>query len=140
MPSHTQYLQKELQRLEDSENRLHDLEQQYAKQSQAFEVAALKLRASRQAHATKLAQEISASIQKLGMPKGRVEIDISPLDKMQAQGLDKVEYKVCTNPGMLPDSLAKIASGGELSRISLAIQMILHNVALPLPYSSMKLM
>lgn len=43
---------------------------------------------------------------------------------MQAHGLDKVEYKVCTNPGMEPDSLNKIASGGELSRISLAIQMI----------------
>src|SRR3990167_4648472 len=43
---------------------------------------------------------------------------------MQPHGLDKFEYKVCTNPGMRLDSLAKIISGGELSRISLAIQMI----------------
>ena len=58
------------------------------------------------------------------MPKGWIEIELSPLEKMQAHGLDKVEYKVCTNPGMQPDSLNKIASGGELSRIGLAIQMI----------------
>ena len=49
---------------------------------------------------------------------------MSPLDRMHAHGLDKIEYYVCTNPGMLPDTLTKVASGGELSRISLAIQMI----------------
>ena len=42
------------------------------------------------------------------MPKGWVEIEISPLEKMQAHGMDKVEYKVCTNPGMELDSLAKL--------------------------------
>ena len=58
------------------------------------------------------------------MPKGRFEIAVTALDKMQPHGLDKVEYLVCTNPGMPLDSLQKVASGGELSRISLAIQMI----------------
>ena len=58
------------------------------------------------------------------MPKGWIEIHLSLLDTLQAHGLDKVEYKVCTNPGMPVDSLSKIASGGELSRIGLAIQMI----------------
>jgi DNA repair protein RecN (Recombination protein N) len=43
---------------------------------------------------------------------------------MQIHGMDKVEYKVCTNPGMELDSLSKVASGGELSRIGLSIQMI----------------
>ena len=43
---------------------------------------------------------------------------------MQAHGQDKVEYYVCTNPGLAPDTLSKIASGGELSRISLSIQLI----------------
>ncbi|HRD71266.1 MAG TPA: DNA repair protein RecN, partial [Legionella sp.] len=74
--------------------------------------------------AKKLANEITTSINQLGMPKGWVELEITPLDKMQMHGLDKVEYKVCTNPGMEPDSLNKVASGGELSRIGLAIQMI----------------
>jgi DNA repair protein RecN (Recombination protein N) len=79
---------------------------------------------SRQAQAEKLAQEITAIIQQLGMPQGRVAIEISAAEKMHAHGLDKVEYQVCTNPGTAMDSLAKIASGGELSRISLAIQMV----------------
>lgn len=124
LPAHALHLQDELQRLQDSENRLGHLQQQYDKQVQAFEITALKLRASRQEHAEKLAAEITNSIRLLAMPKGRVEIEISSLERMQPHGLDKVEYKVCTNPGMAPDALTKIASGGELSRISLAIQMI----------------
>lgn len=124
LASHCQALETELTDLLNSENRLLELQLLYKEQVKAFETAALKLRTSRQQQAEKLAAEITASIRQLGMPKGRVEIEISPLDKMQPQGMDKVEYKVCTNPGMAPDSLAKIASGGELSRISLAIQMI----------------
>ncbi len=117
-------LQKELADLESSESRLNQLEEIFKQQSQQFTALALKLSASRQLYAKKLAKEISDNIHQLGMPKGRVEIELRPLEKMQAHGLDKVEYKVCTNPGMAPDSLTKIASGGELSRISLAIQMI----------------
>jgi DNA repair protein RecN (Recombination protein N) len=121
---HVTNLQKELEALQDSETHLVKLRQIYKQQIQVFEAQALKLRASRQHYAEKLAKEISDNIHHLGMPKGRVEIELSTLEKMQVHGLDKVEYKVCTNPGMAPDSLAKIASGGELSRISLAIQMI----------------
>ncbi|OCH97691.1 DNA repair protein RecN [Legionella jamestowniensis] len=124
LSSHLLQLQAQLNELEDSERRIEILEQDYKKQTTAFESAALKLRASRESYAKKLAAEITATIQQLGMPKGYIAIEITPLDKMQAHGLDRVEYKVCTNPGMAPDSLAKIASGGELSRISLAIQMI----------------
>lgn len=124
LASYVEKLRKELQNLQDRDQQVTELEALYEQELQTFEVAAIKLRTSRQLYAKKLAQEISDSIRQLGMPKGRVEIELSPLEKMQAHGLDKVEYKVCTNPGMSPDALAKIASGGELSRISLAIQMI----------------
>ncbi|CDZ75979.1 Recombination protein N [Legionella massiliensis] len=124
LAAHAENLEQELHNLEYAESKLSELEERYKKECQSFELAALKLRASRQEHAKKLAHEITESIRKLGMPKGRVEIEISPLEKMQAHGLDKIEYLVCTNPGSTPDTLAKIASGGELSRISLAIQMI----------------
>lgn len=119
-----QKLQNELMRLQEGETKLVELQQQHQQLVNAYESAALKLRESRQRQAQKLAAEITCSIQKLGMPKGWIEIEFSPLDKMHAHGLDKIEYKVCTNPGMQPDSLNKIASGGELSRIGLAIQMI----------------
>lgn len=117
-------IQIELNTLQDAESRLASLQVEYEARVNLYEKAALALRQSRHTHATQLAKEITASIQQLGMPKGWVNIECSPLDKMQPHGLDRVEYKVCTNPGMEPDSLNKIASGGELSRISLAIQMI----------------
>lgn len=124
LPAHAQFLQAELTRLHDSEQELAKLQEQYQQQLKAYEKAALALRASRQQHADKLAEEITACIRQLGMPKGYIRVDITPLEKMHAHGLDKVEYKVCTNPGMLPDTLPKVASGGELSRIGLAIHMI----------------
>ncbi|CAM2749991.1 DNA repair protein RecN [Legionella worsleiensis] len=117
-------MQTELDALHNAESQLTQLNIQLQQLTKAYDAAALKLTESRQKHAKKLAQEITASIQQLGMPKGWIQIDISPLDKMQAHGRDKVEYKVCTNPGMQPDVLSKVASGGELSRIGLAIQMI----------------
>lgn len=121
---HGRQLEEELENLQDSEYRLAHLQLQLIKINKSYELVALKLRESRLKYAKKLATEITDSIQQLGMPKGLIEIEISPLDKIHPHGLDKVEYKVCTNPGMEPDSLNKVASGGELSRISLAIQMI----------------
>lgn len=124
LPEHAKALEEELTFLQQAEQRVKELAIHYEQQKKDYQEAAQRLRESRQIHALKLAEEISANIRQLGMPKGQVEIQISPLDKMQVHGLDRVEYMVCTNPGMAPDALAKIASGGELSRISLAIQMI----------------
>jgi len=124
LQEHTQHLHNELDNLKACETKLAQLQIQYRTLSLAYEAASLKLREARQLKGQQLAKELTASIQQLGMPKGWIEIELSPLDKMHAHGLDKVEYKVCTNPGMVPDSLHKIASGGELSRIGLAIQMI----------------
>jgi DNA repair protein RecN (Recombination protein N) len=124
LPAHAQRLQDELEQLQNRDNRISELQHHYQQQLKAYEQAALQLKNSRLLYAEKLANEISAIIQQLGMPKGRVSLEITPLERMQPHGMDKVEYKVCTNPGMAPDALSKVASGGELSRISLAIQMI----------------
>lgn len=124
LPQHSQQLQADLKNLQDADNRLTLLQGQYKQLQETYMNAALKLRHSREINSVKLAKEITASIQKLGMPKGWIEIECTPLEKMHPHGLDKIEYKVCTNPGMEPDALNKVASGGELSRIGLAIQMI----------------
>ncbi|MDP3705652.1 MAG: DNA repair protein RecN [Legionellaceae bacterium] len=124
LAAHALQLQDELASLKNKDVAQQQLERDYQEAVTAYETAALLLRESRCKQAVHLAQEITQTIQQLGMPKGYVEVEISPLDKMHAHGLDKVEYKVCTNPGMSSDSLAKVASGGELSRISLGIQMI----------------
>lgn len=119
-----QELQSELLLLQQQDSEKDRLRLAYETAKTTYETLALQLRDSREKHAPLLAQKITQYIQQLGMPKGYIEIKITALDKMHSYGLDKVEYYVCTNPGMLPDTLSKVASGGELSRISLAIQMI----------------
>lgn len=117
-------LTAELHQLQQSDSEKQRLQNAYEGVKNQYHQAALKLRDSRLKHAVDLAKEISQNIQQLGMPKGYIEVRFSPLDRMQPHGLDRIEYYVCTNPGMLPDTLMKVASGGELSRLSLAIQMI----------------
>jgi len=124
LPTFMLTLQDQLQGLQQADCERETLQQQYVDSLKKYEEAALALRQSRQTYAEKLALEITGNIRQLGMPKGIVTIHITPLDSMHAHGMDKVEYIVCTNPGMAPDSLAKIVSGGELSRIGLAIHMI----------------
>jgi len=117
--------------LEQEQASLAHLEEEQTRLQQAFdaaqadyEQAALLLRASRAKHAKKLEADITAMLQQLGINQGVVRVMMTPLEAMQPHGLDRVEYFVSTNTGVPPDSLAKIASGGELSRISLGIQVI----------------
>ncbi len=124
LPSHALKREQELLNLKSSAKHLEQLQLQYETKYKAYQRAAQELSESRRKHAVNMAQAITKAIQSLGMPQGFFEVFITPLDKGQAHGMDKVEYFVCTNPGMSPDVLGKIASGGELSRISLAIHMV----------------
>lgn len=85
-----------------------------------------KLSAQRSKGATKLAKAVTQEIQRLGMPGGRIELQLAPLDadSYPVTGLESVEFLVSANPGQPAKPLAKVASGGELSRISLGIQVI----------------
>ncbi len=114
LPALALQLQHELQQLNGMDEQRDELQARYKQDVQAYELAALTLRDSRKKHATHLAEDISATIRQLGMPKGFITVDFTPQVNMQVHGLDKIEYKVCTNPGMMPDTLGKIASGGEL--------------------------
>lgn len=121
---HYEFLQMELFTLQNNEQNIVKLRSRCEDLTKEYETEALKLRQSRQQAAARLSADITAIICQLGMPKGIISLEIQPLDKMHSHGIDRVEYKVQTNPGSPPDALNKIASGGELSRISLAIQMI----------------
>ena len=85
-----------------------------------------KLSAQRSKGAGKLAKAVTQEIQRLGMPGGRIELQLTPLDAdtYPVTGLENVEFLVSANPGQPAKPLAKVASGGELSRISLGIQVI----------------
>jgi DNA repair protein RecN (Recombination protein N) len=83
---------------------------------------ARKLGVARKLAAEKLSQEITLAMQTLAMQGGSFAVVLTPLAEGNAHGLETVEFQVAANPGAPLRGLAKVASGGELSRISLAIQ------------------
>jgi len=97
-----------------------------AKQDEAAHAAYLsvakKLSAARAKAAKKLSDEITVAMQTLAMQGGQFAVQLAPLAEGNAHGLEAVEFQVAANQGTPLRSLAKVASGGELSRISLAIQ------------------
>ncbi|HNE98798.1 MAG TPA: DNA repair protein RecN [Thauera aminoaromatica] len=89
----------------------------------AFESVAAELTAARLPAAHRLSEEIAAAMQDLAMAGGRFEVALTPCAP-SAAGVEEVEFRVAANAGQPLRSLAKVASGGELSRIGLAIQVI----------------
>ena len=121
-----QQLQQELKNLDHADENLALLEKQTAELKKAYLAVATKLSKSRNQFALSLNKEISKAMQTLGMGGGKFEILVKTdaQAKYSAQGLDDIEFTVSANAGQACKPLAKVASGGELSRISLAIQMI----------------
>jgi len=127
------------ERLAELEARLAELDtatdlEALAKQEQAarsrYDGLAARLSAERKKAAAKLSREISAAMKELAMGGGRFEIELrSLLPDGSTGGNEQVEFLVTTNPGVEPRPLAKVASGGELSRVSLAIQVITSKAA-----------
>ncbi|MGF1908783.1 DNA repair protein RecN [Vibrio kasasachensis] len=122
---HHQDLLALIEQLDCSDEKLEELAQSVEANYQAFLASAEKLHKSRQRYAKELNKLISASMHELSMEKAQFSIEVnnegthpSPL------GVDSVCFMVSTNPGQPMQPIAKVASGGELSRISLAIQVI----------------
>lgn len=129
LPGLQQRFAAELDALEHSETRLEDL-QQAAKTARAvYQQCAELLSAQRAAAALELGERVSAALAGLGMPGGRFAIHLERLEQPTPAGLEAVEFQVSANPGQPLRPLAKVASGGELSRISLAIQVITAHAA-----------
>lgn len=102
---------------------LADLAQELARLEKTYTAAALDLNKARCRAALDLGTQVSQLMQGLGMASGRFEIKVQTDPQSHSpHGIDEVEFLVSTNPGQPPKSLARVASGGELSRISLAIQ------------------
>jgi DNA repair protein RecN (Recombination protein N) len=90
----------------------------------AYGNLAKRLTAERSRAATALSKAVSAAMQELAMAGGRFEVALSPLAEAAAYGREAVEFLVTANAGQPLRPLAKVASGGELSRIGLALQVI----------------
>jgi DNA repair protein RecN (Recombination protein N) len=117
-------LAKELDGLRNAGERLRKLEGEIAQAAQAWRDAAGVLSQARRQAASALSQATTALIAELGMGGGRFEIVLEPTDgeRPDPQGAERAEFLVSANTGQPPKPLRKIASGGELSRISLAIE------------------
>ena len=91
--------------------------------------AAKKLSAGRAKAAKKLSAQVTQAMQDLAMAGGSFAIELIALDEPSSQGAEQVEFRVSAHKGLAAQPLAKVASGGELSRLSLAIQTALSQVA-----------
>ena len=100
-----------------------------AKARQEYAAVAAKLSKGRRKTAAELGKAVSAAMQQLAMAGGQFEIALEPLAEGAAYGLENVEFLVSANAGQPMRALAKVASGGELSRIGLAIQVIASQAA-----------
>ena len=95
----------------------------------AYKDIAGKLSSARKKGAADLAKKVSESMQTLAMAGGAFEISLAALPEGNVNGLEQVEFLVAGHAGATPRPLAKVASGGELSRVSLAIQTVTSQVA-----------
>ncbi len=116
--------QAELSMIETSDERTAELENELAKNSEKIQSAAQKLSDARKAAAVKLQSRIENALHELNMEKARFCVSVSKKE-YGPDGSDGVEFLIATNPGEELKPLVKIASGGELSRVMLAIKSIL---------------
>ncbi len=125
LPQFHQSLLDEQQLLDDQADSQETLVLAVSKHRQQALETAQQLHQRRQASAQELATLITDSMHTLAMPHGLFTIDVS-FDEhhLTAEGADRIEFRVTTNPGQPLQPIAKVASGGELSRIALAIQVI----------------
>jgi DNA repair protein RecN (Recombination protein N) len=123
LPAQLAAIQAEIIELDRAESSLLELERQLAGLETAYHAAASRLTEARRRAAEALGANITALMQTLGMSGGRFSVSVTPGSAHLApHGVDDIEFLVSANPGQPPKSLAKVASGGELSRISLAVQ------------------
>ena len=124
LPALLTRMQAELAELENSDIRLEELEKRVATLAEAYRELAMQVYQRRMAAATKLGKAVTAAMQELGMEGGRFEIAVTHEEDapFSRHGQDSIAFRVSANAGQPPGPLNRVASGGELSRISLAIQ------------------
>ena len=126
LPELQRTLERELDELNNADERGRELEHKLAESSEQYMKLAKALSSKRHDAAAKLSDAVTHAMHSLGMPGGEFEIRLTTLSQQEARshGLDAIEFQITANPGQPKMPLSKVASGGELSRMSLAIQVI----------------
>ena len=123
LPELAEQFQQELDSLRDADQQLDQLDEKLAALQATYDKQALALSKARKKAASKLGKTVSDSMQQLGMSGGSFSVDCqTDTARPGKHGIDQVQFLVAANPGQPPAALSAVASGGELSRISLAIQ------------------
>ena len=120
-------LQTELQGIQSSDEYVAELERQSAVARDATIAAGQRLTAARKQAALRFEQDVCAQLTFMDMPHVRLAVSMEPT-ALTAMGGDRVEFLISSNPGEPPKSIAKTASGGELSRVMLALKSVLAGV------------
>ncbi len=126
LPEHLAALTAQLDALEHAGERMAALEAQRQAALQRYQQAAQQLSAARSKAAKQYGEEVSVIVRQLGMANAQLLAVVEPADseRPRTHGADEVRFDFSANPGQPPRPLVKVASGGELSRVSLAIQVV----------------
>ncbi len=121
-----QTLEAELKNLVGGSENINALEEKLADLASSYEKSAKQLSSKRKAASKAMSKDINQQLQKLSMEGAELLVQLSPVNNSEyrSSGLEETEFLLATNPGQPHKMLAKIASGGELSRVSLAIQVV----------------
>ncbi|AMB98857.1 DNA repair protein RecN [Aerococcus urinaehominis] len=122
--SYGEAAKQELAQLENKESHQEKLAQKVADKYQIAKKLANQLHLARQAASQDLNQAVNAQLAELYMAQADFQVNFDQQDKLTSQGLDSVEFYIATNPGEPLKPLVKVASGGELSRLMLAMKTI----------------
>lgn len=118
-------LRQELTQQTDNEERLHELERECTQAEKAARDLAGQLSKSRQKAIPAFRKELEQRLSQLGMPDSRIDIHLDQDTEMHPSGIDKIGILFSANKGVAPADLSKVASGGEMSRIMLALKSII---------------
>ncbi len=131
LPDLLERTREELAGIDAGAEALADLEREARAARSRYLDAAGSLHASRKAAAAELVRLVMAELPPLKLERTRLEIEVEPLAESEAgpEGMDRVAFLVSTNPGQPLGPIAKIASGGELSRLMLALKVVLARAA-----------
>jgi DNA repair protein RecN (Recombination protein N) len=126
LPGVLAQLRKRIEELDAGEQSLAELEAAAKRASAEYFTAAKRLSSARRRVAKKLGEAVGAQLPELGLPHGQFDAHVEPKpdERADATGLDRVEFRIRLNPGQPFGALAKMASGGELSRVGLALEVV----------------
>lgn len=121
-------LANEILQIENADEISRKLKSELIQEENKMKIQCIELNEIRNTYANILSEKINKQLKDLEMSNAKIKINIEKQEKYNQNGNDKIEFKICTNIGEEYKDLSKIASGGEMSRIMLAIKTVLADV------------